>query len=82
MSEKTVAQKSGFLQDDKGTPSSMRLMSMIALLSSIGFGLISIFYKNGESENGLYLTIIFLLAAFAPKAVQKFAEARFSKIED
>lgn len=74
--EKKVVQKSGFLEDDQGTPSSMRLMSIVALLASIAFGLISIFYKNGTSENGLYLTTIFLLAAFAPKALQKFAEVK------
>jgi len=70
--------KPGYLEDDKGNPSSMRLMSMIALFGSIAFGFISILHDSAStSENGLYITIAFLLAAFAPKALQKFAEVKF-----
>jgi len=47
------AQKPGFLDDDKGSPSSMRLMSMVALFASIGFGIISILHTEaGKNENG------------------------------
>lgn len=78
--DKQSAQKSGYLDDDNGNPSSMRLMSMIALIASIGFGIISILHKSAiTNENGLYVTFAFLLAAFAPKALQKFAEAKFPK---
>jgi hypothetical protein len=78
------AQKPGFLDDHKGDPSSMRLMSVTALLASIAFGLIVILHSEASrSENGLYITIAFLIAAFAPKALQKFAEAKFdSESED
>jgi len=77
-SNKQPAQKPGYLDDDKGTPSSMRLMSMVALIASIAFGIITIFHTvNGKNLNGLYITFAFLLAAFAPKALQKFAEAKF-----
>ena len=70
--------KPGFFEDNEGNPSSMRLMSIIALLSSIGFGLISVLHdKAQDSENGVFITVAFLLAAFAPKAFQKFAENRF-----
>ncbi len=75
---KQPTQKPGFLDDDKGSPSSMRLMSMVALFASIGFGIISILHTEaGKNLNGLYITFAFLLAAFAPKALQKFAEAKF-----
>lgn len=78
--DKQSAQKSGYLDDDNGNPSSMRLMSVIALIASIGFGIISIFHTAASTnENGLYVTFAFLLAAFAPKALQKFAEAKFPK---
>ena len=76
--DKQSVQKSGYLDDDKGAPSSMRLMSMVALIASIAFGIITIFHTvEGKNLNGLYITFAFLLAAFAPKALQKFAEARF-----
>ena len=67
----------GYLTDDQGHPSSMRLMSMISLAAAILFGLITLLHGSANDENGLYLTAAFLLAAFAPKALQKFAEARF-----
>ena len=69
--------KPGFLEDDRGNPSSMRLMSIIALIGSIVFGLVSILHPvANKGANGLYITMAFLLAAFAPKALQKFAEMR------
>ena len=48
-------QKPGYLEDDKGAPSSMRLMSMVALIASIAFGIITIFYTvQGKNDfNGL-----------------------------
>lgn len=74
-------QKPGYLEDHQGNSSSMRLMSMIALFASIAFGLIAILHSGASSnENGLYITIAFLLAAFAPKALQKFAEAKFPAV--
>ena len=65
----------GWFADDQGNPSSMRLMSMLALLvaaclafiEALGWGA-----GTGKTELVLY----FLVAAFAPKAVQKFAETR------
>jgi hypothetical protein len=73
-----VRQQAGFLEEDNGNKSSMRLMSMIALIASIVFGGITItsdLPKDTESKQaGMYITFGFLLAAFAPKALQKFAE--------
>lgn len=68
----------GFLKDQQGKPSSMRLMSLIALFASIGFGWIAI-TSNVQNQNGVYITIAFLLAAFAPKALQKFIENYYPK---
>lgn len=74
----TQSGKAGFLDDHQGNSSSMRLMSLIALIASIAFSLLSLVHATAsQSPNGLYLTIAFLLAAFAPKALQKFAEAKF-----
>lgn len=71
----------GYLTDHLGQPSSMRLMSMVALMAAIGFGLIALLHQAANGENGLYFTVSFLLAAFAPKALQKFAESNFSAPE-
>ncbi|HSF74233.1 MAG TPA: hypothetical protein VLA84_10590 [Microcoleus sp.] len=60
-----------FLQEDNGNYSAMRAMSFIALIAAIVFGGITITSNNAE---GKYITTSFLVAAFAPKAVQKFAE--------
>ena len=74
--------KIGFLEDDRGNPSSMRLMSVVALIASIAFGLITVMHPvASQNTNGLYITMAFLIAAFAPKAVQKFAEAKFPPAE-
>ncbi len=63
----------GFLYEDNGNLSSMRLMSFIALIAAIIFGALTTL-GAGKGPEGIYITIGFLLAAFAPKALQKFAE--------
>ncbi len=65
--------KVGFLDDGKGQPSSTRLMSMIALVAAIIFGYMELTSK----ANPPYITMMFLIAAYAPKALQKFIEDRF-----
>ncbi len=56
----------------------MRLMSFIALFAAIGFGVVTIdrSSQNKDNNTGIYITFSFLLAAFAPKALQKFAEEK------
>ena len=49
-------------------------MSVVALFGSIAFGLLTIM-PPAASDGAI--TMAFLLAAFAPKALQKFAEAQF-----
>lgn len=66
----------GFLDEAPGQQSSIRVMSFIALIASIAFGLITLLHQKANSENGLYLTSFFLIGAFAPKALQKFAETK------
>ena len=59
--------------DDQGNVSSMRIMSMLALaIAALLAVLPALGYSGGNSEHVLY----FLIAAFAPKAVQKFAEKK------
>ena len=66
----------GYLTDDDGHPSSMRLMSMLSLGAAIFFGCVVLLHPNVNQENGLYITGLFLIGAFAPKAIQKAVEAR------
>jgi hypothetical protein len=60
-----------FFQEDNGKYSTMRAMSFIALIAAIVFGAMTITSKDSD---GKYMTTVFLVAAFAPKAVQRFAE--------
>ena len=64
----------GLLTDDKGKRSMMRIMSFIALIASIWFAWMTLTDSNITSNEGVYITTAFLLAAFAPKALQKFIE--------
>ena len=64
--------KVGYLTDDNGNPSSMRLMSVGCVLAAVLFGGISMYL--GKSDPGVDLVLIFLGAGLAPKTFQKFAE--------
>ncbi|MDJ0718129.1 MAG: hypothetical protein QNJ54_28540 [Prochloraceae cyanobacterium] len=65
----------GFMKEDNGNFSSMRLMSLISLISAIAFGGFTLAHPDVK-EVGINLTFSFLVAAFTPKAVQKFAEQK------
>jgi len=58
-------------QDHTGKTSSMRVMSFIALLGGLFFGYTAI---KLNSDIGLYVFSVAMLAAFAPKAIQKYTE--------
>jgi hypothetical protein len=60
-----------FLQGNNGKYSIMRAMSFIALIAAIVFGAITL---TTNAPDGKEITMAFLVAAFAPKAVQRFAE--------
>lgn len=77
MEDKSDRESSSFFQEDNGNYSSMRLMCFIALLAAIIFGFLTIQLKS-ENDTGVYITFGFLISAFAPKAVQKFAEEKVS----
>ena len=62
-----------FFNDPKGKPSSMRLMSFLALFIAAALALIPMLSYGAQAGNPEHV-LYFLVAAFAPKAVQKFAE--------
>ena len=65
----------GYMTDDQGNPSSMRLMSLLALIVAGGLACIEAVGWGSEGDQS-NLVLYFLVAAFAPKAVQKFAEKK------
>ena len=66
-----------FFSDDQGNPSSMRLMSFLGLLIAGGLALSMVMgWGSAEGNKQTELVLYFLVAAFAPKAVQKFAEKK------
>ena len=68
-----TGKNTGFFQEDSETYSSMRLMCFVSLLAAIGISFLTL--KTGNSD-GMTITFGFLVSAFAPKAVQKFAEQK------
>jgi hypothetical protein len=54
----------------------MRLMCFVCLLAAIAFGIITVLKPTASTDAGIYITMVFLLGALAPKALQKFAENR------
>jgi len=59
------------LKDQGGKTSTMRIMSIMSLFAAIFFAYPTIIL---ESHDGVMIVFSFLLGAFAPKALQKFAE--------
>jgi len=59
-----------------GKTSSMRVMCFVSLLAAITCGLLVTLGKG--TADGTLITCMFLVGAFAPKAVQKFAEQQLT----
>ena len=74
----------GFLQEDKDTRSAMRLMCFLTLLFAffITWLIVSSHLDAGTEITKFELVLILILytAAFAPKAIQKFAEVQTEKL--
>ena len=70
--------QTGFLTEDNGAKSSMRLMSLMSLAVAILFGG-WILYSKTSDPNATYIFTLFFLGAFCPKLVQKFAEQKAPK---
>ena len=67
-----MSEKTGFLEEAPGDKSSMRLMCFMSLLASFGFGYLEL--RAGSPFP--YMTTMFIVGAFAPKSIQKFAERK------
>ena len=62
-----------YFTDSKGNPSIMRVNCHFALWMSFLSGGVTLYVNH---LNGVWITAMFLVGAFAPKAVQKFAEMK------
>ncbi|WP_228013514.1 hypothetical protein [Nostoc edaphicum] len=81
--EKDKSGRVNFFTDNQGNESSIRLMSFFALITAIIFGSLSLINahkpsntNSNSSSSDVNMTFIFLVAAFVPKALQKFAEIK------
>jgi hypothetical protein len=66
--------QSSLLTDDNGNPSTMRVMSWFAFIAAVATAVIIFIRPPEDPFTGLYVFTAFLLGAFVPKALQKFAE--------
>lgn len=71
----TTKQRFAEILMENNKVSAMRVMSFIALIVSVYFGYLVI-TGNGDNQAGATIVTGFLMGAFAPKAVQKFAEKK------
>jgi c-di-AMP phosphodiesterase-like protein len=64
----------GFFDESQGVRSSMRLMCFISLAIAAAIAFFAIGTKQLD-VNVIAVIVLFVVAAFAPKAIQKYAES-------
>ena len=70
----------GFLEEDNGNKSGMRLMCFMSLFASVFFGGVTLYTLTGEmAQIGVVITLVFLVGAFAPKGLQKIVESKLAQ---
>ncbi len=71
-----------YLQDNNGNYSSLRLMSIISLIASILFGIITIYIElntfGKSSDTSKYITLFFMINSTCPKLIQKYIEMKLN----
>jgi hypothetical protein len=67
--------KTGYFEESPGVKSSMRLQSFISLWIGAGIAFFSIGTRQLD-VNVMALITLFIVAAFVPKAIQKYAETK------
>lgn len=71
--------QTGYFQEDNGNKSSMRVMSFLSFLMACASGFLLLTRPTADPATGLYVFTGFLLGAFVPKAIQKFAEVNIGR---
>ena len=64
------------LNESNGTASSMRVMSFVSLIMAVIIGLYLVYNNPADPSTGVYVFTSFLVGAFCPKMIQKFAEQK------
>jgi hypothetical protein len=64
----------GYLQEDNGNKSCMRLQCLMAMIGAIALSAL-IMFRGDPGGSGLYLVGMFLTASIGGKAAQKWMEA-------
>ncbi|HBS88094.1 MAG: hypothetical protein A2W91_05535 [Bacteroidetes bacterium GWF2_38_335] len=67
-----------YLEEKKGVDSLIRLQSLLTLI----FSFVMIIWQMAQGKIYIELDILLITACFAPKALQKFAEAKMYNKED
>jgi hypothetical protein len=65
--------KTGFFEEAPGVKSLMRMQSFIALFIGASIAMFAIWTKQLD-VNVISIVTLFIVAAFVPKAIQKYAE--------
>lgn len=71
--------ETGFLTEDNGNKSTTRITSFISLIVAIAIGAYMMYAPPTDPSTGIYIFTCFLLGAFCPKVIQKFAEEKYPK---
>ena len=66
--------KASVLQDDNGNASYMRIMSLCSFVACVAVAILILCKPPQDPYTGLYIFTAFLVGAFVPKMIQKFAE--------
>jgi len=69
-----VQKDAGYLRDHEGNKSEIRVMSVLAFFAAIGTQVLAYIKPPTDYYFTVYVFTAWLIAAFAPKVVQKFAE--------
>ena len=63
-------------KEDNGNISSLRIMSFTSLMAAILTGCYIVYMNPVDASNGIYIFTAYLVGAFCPKVLQKFAEEK------
>jgi hypothetical protein len=70
----------GFLQEDNGSNSATRLMCFTSLINAMGLSWYYVYKGTAAPADTLIIIFLFVIGAFAPKLIQKFAENKLGKV--
>lgn len=76
-----IETKANVFQDDNGNSSYMRVMSAASFVACVLVAVLLMIRPPADPYTGLYIFTAFLVGAFVPKMIQKFAEQPLSMVK-